>query len=115
MDIARGLRPSLRGELEITDVNRAYMIENKAKLVKLGRGFAWMDAGTPESLLAASMYVHTVEQRQGVHIACVEEVALRMGFIDAQACYRLGERVGDSAYGEYVRAVADESLLSPGL
>ncbi len=108
VDIAKNLRPSARGELEITDVNQHYLRRGKARLVDLGRGFAWLDAGTPGSLLAAGQYVHVLEERQGVRIACVEEVALRMGFIDAAACHELGSRQPSSEYGAYVRAVAEE-------
>jgi glucose-1-phosphate thymidylyltransferase len=108
VDIAKNLRPSARGELEITDVNLSYLERGKARLVDLGRGFAWLDAGTPESILQASQYVQVLEQRQGVRIACVEEVALRMGFIDADACDRLGRRLSASDYGRYVRSIAAE-------
>jgi glucose-1-phosphate thymidylyltransferase len=104
--IARGLRPSARGELEITDVNRAYLDQGRARLVDLGRGFAWLDTGTHDSLLEAGEYVQILEHRQGIRIACVEEVALRMGFIDADACFALGARQARSGYGEYVMAVA---------
>ncbi|WP_226362271.1 glucose-1-phosphate thymidylyltransferase RfbA [Pseudonocardia sp. ICBG1142] len=106
VDIARSVRPSARGELEITDVNRVYMRQGSARLVDLGRGFAWLDTGTHESLLEAADYVRVLENRQGVRIACVEEVALRMGFIDADACHKLGERYGASGYGAYVMEVA---------
>ncbi|MEU1516817.1 glucose-1-phosphate thymidylyltransferase RfbA [Streptomyces sp. NPDC005811] len=108
VDIAKNLRPSARGELEITDVNRNYLARGRARLVDLGRGFAWLDAGTPESLLQATQYVRTLEERQGVRIACVEEVALRMGFIDAESCHRLGEKMAQSDYGRYVMSVARE-------
>ncbi|MGP4020953.1 glucose-1-phosphate thymidylyltransferase RfbA [Saccharopolyspora sp. 5N708] len=108
VDIAKNLRPSPRGELEITDVNRVYLERGRARLVDLGRGFAWLDTGTPESLVQAAQYVTTLEQRQGVRIACLEEVALRMGFIDARTCRRLGEDMGNSAYGQYVVALARE-------
>ncbi|PSM43476.1 glucose-1-phosphate thymidylyltransferase [Streptomyces dioscori] len=108
VDIAKNLRPSARGELEITDVNRNYLARGRARLVDLGRGFAWLDAGTPESLLQAAQYVRTLEERQGVRIACVEEVALRMGFIDADQCHRLGEQMSQSGYGQYVMSVARE-------
>nr|BAB72036.1 AclY [Streptomyces galilaeus] len=108
VDIAKNLRPSARGELEITDVNRNYLARGRARLVDLGRGFAWLDAGTPESLLQATQYVRTLEERQGVRIACVEEVAVRMGFIDADMCHRLGEQMSQSGYGRYVMAVARE-------
>jgi glucose-1-phosphate thymidylyltransferase len=106
VDIAKNLQPSARGELEITDVNRIYLERGQAKLVDLGRGFAWLDTGTPESLLQAGQYVQTLEERQGVRIACLEEVALRMGFIDAEACYRLGAEIPKSGYGQYVMSIA---------
>ncbi|GGS59355.1 glucose-1-phosphate thymidylyltransferase [Planobispora rosea] len=106
VDIAKNLRPSGRGELEITDVNLTYLERGQARLVNLGRGFAWLDTGTPESLLQAGQYVRTLEERQAVRIACVEEVALRMGFIDAEACYRLGVELGKSSYGQYVMTIA---------
>ncbi|MBB3725269.1 glucose-1-phosphate thymidylyltransferase RfbA [Nonomuraea dietziae] len=107
VDIAKNLTPSARGELEITDLNRVYLERGKAKLVDLGRGFAWLDAGTPESLLQAGQYVQLMEQRQGVRIACLEEIALRMGYIDAETCHRLGVELGTSAYGQYVISVAE--------
>lgn len=113
VDIAKNLQPSARGELEITDVNRAYLNRGRAKLVDLNRGFAWLDTGTPEALLAASQYVITLEERQGLRIACVEEIALRMGFIDAEACYRLGARLASSRYGQYVMTVARELSVRP--
>ncbi|GAA2617433.1 glucose-1-phosphate thymidylyltransferase RfbA [Actinomadura fulvescens] len=108
LELAKDLRPSARGELEITDLNHAYLKRGQARLVDLGRGFAWLDTGTPESLLQASMYVRTLEERQGVRIACIEEVALRMGYIGVEQCHRLGENIGKSAYGQYVMAIADE-------
>ncbi|MDQ3151689.1 MAG: glucose-1-phosphate thymidylyltransferase RfbA [Actinomycetota bacterium] len=106
VDVARGLRPSARGELEITDVNLHYLREGRARLVDLGRGFAWLDTGTHDSLIEAGQFVQVLEHRQGVRIACLEEIALRMGFIDAQACYALGAALTSSPYGEYVMAVA---------
>ncbi|MFJ8229501.1 glucose-1-phosphate thymidylyltransferase RfbA [Streptomyces sp. NPDC094448] len=105
---AREIAPSARGELEITDVNRCYVEQGEARLVDLGRGFAWLDTGTPESLLQASQYVGTLEERQGCRIACIEEIALRMGFIDAEACHRLGEEARGSSYGQYVMSIAQE-------
>ncbi|TDD37558.1 glucose-1-phosphate thymidylyltransferase [Actinomadura sp. KC06] len=108
VEIARGIRPSSRGELEITDVNRAYLDAGRARLVELGRGFTWLDAGTPESLLEAAEYVRTLENRQGISVACIEEIALRMGFIDAEQCFRLGSELGASNYGRYVMEVAAE-------
>ncbi len=113
VEIARGLRPSARGELEITDVNRAYLQRGTARLVDLGRGFAWLDTGTHESLLEAGEYVRVLENRQGIRIACIEEIAMRMGFIDPAACYALGERQAASGYGEYVMDVA-KSFVADG-
>ena len=103
---AKALAPSARGELEITDLNRAYMDDGRARLVDLGRGFAWLDTGTHESLQEAGQYVQILENRQGIRIACLEEVALRMGFIDAETCYALGEKQGKNGYGQYVMDVA---------
>ncbi len=104
--IAGSLTPSLRGELEITDVNRAYLDKGRARLVDLGRGMAWLDTGTHDSLLEAGQFVQVLEHRQGVRIACLEEISLRMGFIDAAQAYRLGEALGKSGYGQYVMEVA---------
>jgi glucose-1-phosphate thymidylyltransferase len=106
VEIARGLTPSARGELEITDVNLAYLDKGRARLVDLGRGMAWLDTGTHDSLLEAGQFVQILEHRQGVRIACLEEIALRMNFIDAQQAYRLGEELGKSGYGQYVMEVA---------
>ncbi|MEU6021881.1 glucose-1-phosphate thymidylyltransferase RfbA [Micromonospora sp. NPDC047134] len=106
VDIVRDLKPSARGELEITDVNQVYLAQGRARLIELGRGFSWIDAGTPESLLAASQYVQVLEHRQGVRVACLEEVALRMGFIDSEACYELGLKMKSSEYGRYVMDIA---------
>ncbi|SDZ23334.1 glucose-1-phosphate thymidylyltransferase [Amycolatopsis xylanica] len=109
VEIAARQRPSARGEREITDVNRAYLELGRASLVDLGRGFAWLDTGTPDSLAEAAKYVQIIENRQGVRVACVEEIALRMGFIDAEACRLLGEELANSQYGQYVMRVAAES------
>ncbi|WP_372671310.1 glucose-1-phosphate thymidylyltransferase RfbA [Amycolatopsis kentuckyensis] len=106
VDIARALKPSARGELEITDVNLTYVRQDRASLVDLGRGFAWLDTGTHDSLLEAGQFVQVLEHRTGVRIACLEEIALRMGFIDAAECYALGEKLAKSGYGDYVKAVA---------
>ncbi|PSL05977.1 glucose-1-phosphate thymidylyltransferase [Haloactinopolyspora alba] len=105
--IAKNMVPSARGELEITDVNRAYLEQGRARLTELGRGFAWLDMGTQESLLHAGQYVQLLEQRQGERIACIEEVALNCGFISPAQCRRLGEQLSGSAYGSYVCHIAD--------
>ncbi|HEV7828221.1 MAG TPA: glucose-1-phosphate thymidylyltransferase RfbA [Pseudonocardiaceae bacterium] len=104
--VARSLTPSARGELEITDINMHYVRRGRAVLIDLGRGFAWLDTGTHESLLEAGQYVQVLEHRQGVRIACLEEIALRMGFIDADACYALGQSLATSGYGQYVMDIA---------
>ncbi|HEX7660583.1 MAG TPA: glucose-1-phosphate thymidylyltransferase RfbA [Pseudonocardiaceae bacterium] len=106
IDIARSLAPSARGELEITDVNLNYLRQGRAKLVDLGRGFAWLDTGTQDSLLEAGQFVQVLEHRTGVRIACLEEVAMRMGFITADECHALGTKLAKSGYGHYVMAVA---------
>jgi glucose-1-phosphate thymidylyltransferase len=107
VDIARRLQPSERGELEITDVNRVYLERDEAKLVPLGRGFVWLDMGTHDALMEAGQYVQVLEHRQGVRIACLEEIAWRMGYIDRDACYRLGSRLANSPYGQYIMEVAE--------
>jgi glucose-1-phosphate thymidylyltransferase len=106
LEIAKRIRPSARGELEITDVNRVYLERGTAKLIDLGRGFAWLDTGTHDSLLEAGQYVQVLEHRQGIRIACLEEIALSMGYIDPEACYALGAKLGNSGYGEYVMSIA---------
>ncbi len=114
IEIARGLKPSARGELEITDVNLAYLRQQRAHLVDLGRGFAWLDTGTHDSLLEAGLFVQVLEHRQGVRIACLEEIALRMGYITAQECYVLGSKLAKSQYGAYVMAVAESAGAASG-
>ena len=104
--IAGALTPSARGELEITDVNAHYLRHGRVKLIDLGRGFAWLDTGTHDSLLEAGQFVQVLEHRQGVRIACLEEIALRMGFIDVATCQALGESMANSGYGQYVMEVA---------
>ncbi|MBO0749838.1 MAG: glucose-1-phosphate thymidylyltransferase RfbA [Porphyrobacter sp.] len=105
-EIAASLKPSVRGELEITDVNRAYLARGKLSVQIMGRGFAWLDAGTPASLMEAASFVQTLEQRQGFKIGCPEEVAYNMGFIDRAALERLADGCGRSDYGDYLREVA---------
>ena len=110
LDIAQGLRPSRRGELEITDVNRAYLKSDDLQVVTLGRGIAWLDTGTPESLLQAATYVATVEQRQGLKIGAVEEVAYRMGYIDAARVEQLAAVLTGNPYGDYLRALLRQDV-----
>ncbi|MBA2417290.1 MAG: glucose-1-phosphate thymidylyltransferase RfbA [Geodermatophilaceae bacterium] len=109
VDIAAGLRPSGRGELEITDVNLQYLERGQARLVDLGRGTAWLDTGTHDSLLQASQFVQVLEHRQGVRIACLEEIALRLGHITADQAYDLGAGLAKSSYGQYVMQVAAQA------
>ncbi|MFE2752964.1 glucose-1-phosphate thymidylyltransferase RfbA [Actinosynnema sp. NPDC059335] len=107
--IAQGLTPSARGELEITDVNLTYLRQGRAKLVDLGRGFAWLDTGTNDAMLEAGQFVQVLEHRQGIRFACLEEIALRMGYITADQCLALGQAMPNSAYGEYVVRLAREA------
>ena len=102
IDIACNLRPSARGELEITDVNKEYLHRGCLKVNIIGRGFAWLDTGTHESLLAAGNFVETVEKRQGLRIACIEEIAFRMGYIDAEQVEKLAAPLKKSEYGQYL-------------
>ncbi|HEY5882130.1 MAG TPA: glucose-1-phosphate thymidylyltransferase RfbA [Nakamurella sp.] len=103
---AAGLEPSARGELEITDLNNIYLRDGKATLTNLGRGFAWLDTGTHDSLLDAGEFVRVLEHRQGIRISCLEEIALVNGFITADECLTLGKALAKSPYGEYVISVA---------
>jgi glucose-1-phosphate thymidylyltransferase len=106
LDIARDLQPSARGELEITDVNRAYLDRGELRVEKLGRGIAWLDTGTPESLLEAGNFIETIEKRQGWKIGCLEEIGLHQGFVSADELRRTVK--GKSAYDHYVRALLDD-------
>ncbi|MDA0742721.1 MAG: glucose-1-phosphate thymidylyltransferase RfbA [Proteobacteria bacterium] len=103
VEIARGLKPSPRGELEITDVNRVYLERGKLSVEIMGRGYAWLDTGTPDSLLEAAEFVRILEKRQGFKIACPEEVAFQKGFIDAEKLEMLAAQLGKSDYGRYLR------------
>lgn len=105
---AKSLKPSKRGELEITDLNRLYLEENRLSVRIMGRGMAWLDTGTHESLLQASNYIHTIEMRQGLKISCIEEIAYKMGFIDRDRLLDLAEQLKKSAYGEYLFGIARE-------
>ena len=109
---AKSLKPSARGELEITDLNRLFLEENRLKVNIMGRGMAWLDTGTHESLLQASNYIHTIEQRQGLKICCPEEIAFKRGFIDKQQLLRLAEPLQKNQYGEYLIKIAEEKIYT---
>ena len=111
LDIAAALKPSARGELEITDVNRQYLAWGELDVVAMGRGFAWLDTGTHESLLEASLFIETIERRQGLKIACPEEIAWRQGWIDAGSLEALARPLAKSGYGEYLLRLLTEPLL----
>jgi glucose-1-phosphate thymidylyltransferase len=102
VDIAANLKPSARGELEITDVNKAYLERDQLSVEIMGRGYAWLDTGTPDSMIEAAEFVRVLEKRQGFKIACPEEVAFEMGFIDRAALQKAAERMGKSSYGQYL-------------
>jgi glucose-1-phosphate thymidylyltransferase len=111
LEIAAGLRPSARGELEISDVNNVYVAARRATIEILGRGYAWLDTGTQESLLDAAHFVASLERRQGTYIACLEEIAYRMGYVSSSSLRRLAEKCGKSQYGRYLIRVLDEAHL----
>lgn len=109
VDIAASIRPSARGELEITDINRVYLERGDLNVERMGRGFAWLDTGTHESLIDASAFVRALEQRQGLRIACPEEIAFTLGYLTSDELARLGEKLGKSDYGRYLIRIAKEA------
>src|SRR3954463_9828361 len=109
VDVARNLKPSARGELEITDVNRAYLAKGRLRVQPMGRGIAWLDTGTYDSLLSSSQFVQTLEERQGLKIGCIEEIAYAKKFIDANQLKNLADQAGKSEYGNYLRRVLKDA------
>ena len=109
---AKNLKPSKRGELEITDLNRLYMEEDRLNVKLLGRGFAWLDTGTHESLLQASNFIATIEQRQGLKVSCIEEIAYKKGFISKEQLIELAQPLSKNQYGEYLLNLADKQIFS---
>lgn len=112
LDIAGQLRPSPRGELEITDVNRAYLNANQLHVEKLGRGIAWLDTGTHESLMQASSFIQTLQDRQGLMVACIEEIAYRMNYINGDNLARLAERMKSNSYGRYLLQMLEQEVAA---
>jgi glucose-1-phosphate thymidylyltransferase len=112
--IAETLKPSPRGELEITDLNRRYLEAGKLRVEIMSRGMAWLDTGTHDSLLEAALFVHTIERRQGLNIACPEEIAYRQGFIDAAELEALAQPIAKSGYGQYLLALLREPYFAAG-
>jgi glucose-1-phosphate thymidylyltransferase len=108
VEIASGLKPSPRGELEIADVIKAYLMRGDLEVELLGRGFAWLDTGTHDSLLEACAFIETIEKRQGLKVACIEEIAYHMGYIDAEQVRKLARPLEKNEYGEYLRRLAEE-------
>jgi glucose-1-phosphate thymidylyltransferase len=109
--IAKSLKPSARGELEITDVNRAYLARGRLTVELLGRGIAWLDTGTHESLLQAANFIETIEARQGLKICCPEEIAYRQGFIDKAQLEKLAQALGRTSYAQYLKGVLSERVF----
>jgi glucose-1-phosphate thymidylyltransferase len=111
IEIAKNLKPSARGEIEITDVNIDYLNRNKLKVKLMGRGYAWLDSGTHSSIIESSNFVKTIEERQGLKIACIEEIAYKMGFIDEEQLLKLAEPLKKSGYGEYLLKILEPGYL----
>ena len=110
VEIAKNIKPSARGEIEITSVNNAYLATGKLKVQLMGRGMAWLDTGSPEGMLRASQFVETVQSLQGFYVSCIEEIAWRRGFIDTQQLKNLGESLKMTAYGRYILAISEGNL-----
>jgi glucose-1-phosphate thymidylyltransferase len=109
--IAKSLKPSARGELEITDVNKAYLEKGQLEVIVMGRGMAWLDTGTHESLMDASLYIQAIEKRQGLMVACPEEIAYRSGYIAAEEVERIGRSMKNNSYGTYLLQLLREKVF----
>ena len=110
IDIAKSQKPSKRGELEITDTNITFLKNKRLIVEKMGRGYAWLDTGTHDSMLEASLFVQTIEKRQGMKISCIEEIAFRMGYISKKQLIEIGNKMSNNRYGDYIKKIANESL-----
>ena len=110
VEVAKKQKPSDRGELEITDVNKTYLASQRLKVEKMGRGFTWLDTGTHDSLLEASQFVQTLEKRQGMKNSCIEEIAFRMGYINKSALEKLGDKMSNNPYGRYLLQIASQEI-----
>jgi len=108
ISIAKKIKPSKRGELEITSVNQTYLLENKLKLELLGRGFSWLDTGTHDSLLEAGQFIESIEKRKGLKVACIEEIAYRMNYIDAMQLKEIAKSMQKNDYGKYLLSLIDK-------
>ena len=107
---AKLLKPSKRGELEITDTNLIFLKNKRLVVEKMGRGYAWLDTGTHDSMLEASLFVQTIEKRQGMKISCIEEIAFRMGYISKKQLLEIGNKMNNNKYGDYIKKIANEYL-----
>ena len=111
MEVAKSLKPSARGELEITDVNKAYLQRGQLEVMVMGRGMAWLDTGTHDSMMEASLFIQTIERRQGLMVACPEEIAYRYGYISGEQLAAIGNSMKNNAYGAYLLQLLQERVF----